>query len=261
MATNRLVSVVVLSLTVFALAGAAWAQPSPSGRPTAPPPDGGRMPPDGRFGPGMTPPPGYNPSSQPAVPVTVSGEYEEISRLFKLTAAQQKGIENIIRDEQKALANFDKENKKGLDELNKNLDAMNKRLSDPNRFSLDANNARATLLHRIELLGAARDRIAHLFKARAAGVLTTEQRATWIGVKLNHVLSDELMPVGLSAEQQASVKAICEQSGKTATSADVEADQALMDSVRQQVSGSVLNDQQRTRYSEVLRERQARKAT
>ena len=248
-------------LVLAALTSETWAQggrpdrrtappPEGIGRPTAPPPDGIRPP---GTGPGTT--------SQPAVALSFSGEYAEMVNELKLNANQQKFLGTVVKEEEKSLANFDRDNKKQLDDLNKSLDGFNKRLADPNRFNADANNARATVQAAIARVVANREKLSRNFKVRAMGTFTPDQKATWIGLKLNRILSEELAPLSLSAEQQTAVRTLCDREAKSVTEPDVAANTTLQDSVRQQISAGVLTEEQRTRYAQILAERQAKKPT
>ena len=261
MHTRKWMLALTVTLTVAALACGAWAQAaSPPPRRTAPPPEGiGRPtapPPDGirPVGPGPT-------TSQPAVPLSFSGEYDEMVKLLNLSANQQKFVASVAKDEEKALATYDQEHKKQLEDLNKNLDAFNKRLADPNRFNADANNARTIIQENIARVGALREKLARNFKVRATATFTPEQKTTWIGIKLYRIFVDETTPLGLSAEQSAAVKAICDREAKSATKVDVAGDTELQTTVRQQVIATVLNDEQRVRYAQIVAERQAKTPT
>jgi hypothetical protein len=238
-------------LVIAGTAGTALAQRGPGGgaggeRPSAPLPSGGFRGP----GAGNQPPPGMSSTSRPAT--VLAGEYQEMNRIVTFTAVQQKSVGRIQENEEKALADYDKENAKKLEDLNK-------KLADLSKLKGDANSARNAIQTQITLVGSLRDRRSHSFKVQAMGIFTPAQKATWVSTRLNQVMTTEFMPVSLSEEQQAKVKAICDEQGKTATNPDVMTNQALQDTIRQQVMVGILDQDQRTRYQQVLLDRQQAK--
>jgi hypothetical protein len=209
---------------------------------------------------GGTAQPSYvpRPTSQPAAPFTLTGEYDEMIKLLNLNDTQKKYVVTAAKNESNALAAYDQTNKKQLDDLNKNLDTFNKRLADPNHFNADANNARAIIQANIARIAAKRQDISHRFKIIAANTLTPEQKTTWIGIKLSRIVAEDFALLNLSADQAAAVKDICDRQAQTATNVDVAADKDLQAAVRQQVVASVLTDDQKLRYAQIVAERQAK---
>ena len=184
-----------------------------------------------------------------------------------MTPAQQKSVSFIAADELKALAKFDQDHAKQAEDISKKLGEAQKKLDDLNKLTTDANASRQAYQKQIEalhkqsdLIAASKATLSHTFKARAMGLLTTPQRATWVAYKLNRMMMDEFMPIGLTAEQQTRVKDTCVQSGLAATKADVSADQELVDAVKQQIRSGICDAEQRMKYADVLKERQAKAA-
>ncbi len=254
------------------LASAAWAQGPDMGRPTAPPPTGGFGPGGGYGmggGPMMMAPQG------PVVAAVVTADYDEMKRILKLTPVQTKNIDKIIEDEGKALGQFDKEKAKTSEDLNKKLTDASQKLNDlksanpdPNFYSTAVKaqvggleKQVAALKKQIDLtITQPRERLSHSFKVRAMASLTPEQKATWASLKLEQLMTGEFSGVGLTPEQLAALKAMCDKEAKTLTSPDVLSNKELQDKLKQSIQTTVLDDQQRVRYAESVRLREAAKA-
>jgi hypothetical protein len=255
---------VLIGVVVFAAASAASnAQTIRTGPIPGPTPGTAPRPPS----PNATPSPSATarPAATPA-PVVLTGEYLEMATEANMTATQQKALGSISRNEANALAKFDQDNAKHLDELNKRLADAQKRLDDLNKLTTDANTARQAcqkqldLIHKqIDLVSDNRARLSHTFKVQAMNLFTPDQKPVWVSYVLNKLMTAEFMPVGLSSDQQTRVKDFCNQAGLSATSADVSANKDLQDSVKQQVIG-ILDDQQKLKYNQIVQEREAKAA-
>ena len=128
---------------------------------------------------------------------------------------------------------------------------------------MQANTARLAYQKQIEALrkqnvqiADQRGKLAHTFKLKAMGLFTPPQKARWVSYKLGRMMQDEFASVGLSQEQLAKVKELCELDAQTATKPDVPADKELLDKVKQQVNLTILTDEQRQKYADILQERQ-----
>jgi hypothetical protein len=244
-----------LFLGAAAIAGPAWAQGPTRG------PSGGAGPMRGP-GAGDT----YRPPTAPPTvqgPVSLSGDYDEMVREANMTPAQKKNVTSIAGDEQKALAKFDQDHAKQLEDINKKIGDAQKKLDDLNSATYDANTARQAYQKTIDVLrkqvaqiADSKAKLSHTFKVRAMGLFTPQQKAIWVGYVLSRLMTNEFMSVGLTQEQQTGMRSICDQIGLTATKADVAEDQPLIDTAKQQVVTNVLNDDQRQKYAQILQDRQ-----
>jgi hypothetical protein len=252
------------------LAGTAWAQGPISGRTSAPPPSGGF----GGGGYGMGGPVTMAPQGPVVAPV-VTADYDEMKRVLKLTPPQTKNIDKVIEDEGKALGQFDKEKAKTLEDLNKKLTEATQKLNDLRTANPDPNSYTtgvkaqvgglekqvAALKKQIDMgITQPRERLSRQYKARAMASFTAEQKLTWSSLKLEQLMTGEFASASLSAEQQAAVKAMCDNEAKTLTSPDVLANKEVQDKLKQAIQSTVLDPQQQARYAEAVRLRDAAKA-
>jgi hypothetical protein len=217
---------------------------------------------------------GAGPKVAAPTPITFSGEYAEIIREANMTAAQQKSLETVVRDEEKALAQHDRQNAKNLDDLNKKLAEVNKKISDlraqapdPNAMApalktqIDAQLKNAKVYQdQIDRLAASREGISRTYKGRAVSLLTPVQKTAWFTFVLNRRMTEEFLSVGLSAEQQGKVRAWCEQAAKSVKGQDPLSSKDTLDALITQIATQVLDATQRANYVQARREKEKAKA-
>jgi len=172
-----------------------------------------------------------------------SGEYQEMVTLLEFTKPQQKALYGIVQAQDKALARFDKQNEKKLSKLGEKLDQAKNDI------------ARKAIQRQIDLVATNRQRLLDSYRRRAMNLFSPKQKATWASHKLKQIMTEEFSSAGLTGEQNTKVKAICDQAGSTAKTADVQSDQTLLGTVKRTILTSVLDAEQRRRYAEALRQK------